>query len=73
MSSSTSATFGQTVQNAAQSVGEGVSNAAGQGAAAVAKVSDGVTRFRSAMRREPITMAFVMLAAGYMLGTLLRR
>jgi hypothetical protein len=68
-----SGNLGQSVQNAARSLADNLSSAAGQGAAAVSEVSDRVVRIRSAIRQQPITMSVLMLALGYMVGSLLRR
>ncbi len=67
------ARLGETVQSAARSAADSFSNAAGQGAAAVSEVSDRVVRIRSAIRQQPITMSVLMLALGYMVGSLFRR
>jgi hypothetical protein len=58
----------ETVHDAAQAVTEGVSAAASGAAVAVRQVSDGVTEFRAVIRRQPITLAFLMLTMGYALG-----
>jgi hypothetical protein len=58
----------EAVQGAAQAVSAGVSGVASHAAGAVRQASDGVTEFRAVVRRQPITMAFLMLAMGYVLG-----
>lgn len=58
----------ETVHDAAQAVTNGVSAAASGAAAAARQASDGVTEFRAVIRRQPITLAFLMLAMGYVLG-----
>jgi hypothetical protein len=58
----------ETVHDAAQAVTDGVSAAASGAAVAARQASDGVTEFRAVIRRQPITMAFLMLAMGYVLG-----
>jgi len=58
----------ETVQDAAQAVTDGVSAAASGAAVAARQASDGVTEFRAVIRRQPITLAFLMLAMGYVLG-----
>ena len=63
----------ETVHDAAQAVTDGVSAAASGAAVAARQASDGVMEFRAVIRRQPITMAFLMLAMGYVLGRVLGR
>ena len=70
---STASQIGDTVQQAARTAADTMSSAYDHSAATAARVSDGVTQFRSLIRQQPVTMGFVMLALGYMLGTQIRR
>jgi hypothetical protein len=58
----------ESVQGAAHAVADGVSEAAGRAVTGARKASDGVTEFRTVIREQPITMAFLMLGIGYVLG-----
>lgn len=70
---STASQIGDTVQQAAQTAVDTMSTVYDRGAATASQVSSGVTQFRALVRHQPVTMGFVMLALGYMLGTQLRR
>jgi hypothetical protein len=59
----------ETMQNAARVVAEGATQTTRNAVSAVQSLSDGVTQFRAVIRKQPITMAFMMLAMGYVLGT----
>ncbi|MCW3474890.1 hypothetical protein [Limobrevibacterium gyesilva] len=58
----------ESIQSATQAVADGVSEAAGRATTAARQASDGVSEFRAVIRRQPITMAFLMLGMGYVLG-----
>ena len=68
-----SSPLGDRLRDTADRVSDTVAAAYAQGSETLAQASDGVTRFRSTMRAQPVTMAFVMLALGYMIGTQIRR
>ena len=59
----------ETVQNVARAVADGATQTTRNAVSAAHSVSDGVTQFRAIIRKQPITMAFMMLAMGYVLGT----
>jgi hypothetical protein len=59
-------------QKAARAVADGVYETADRAATAIRQASDGVTEFRAVIRKQPITMAFLMLGMGYLLGSHLR-
>lgn len=59
----------ESMQDTARKVADTASETGRRAASAVGQVSDGVTQFRAVIRKQPITMAFMMLAMGYMLGT----
>jgi hypothetical protein len=59
----------ESVQHVARAVADGASQTTRNAVSAVQSVSDGVTQFRAVIRKQPITMAFMMLAMGYILGT----
>ncbi len=59
----------EAAQDVARAVADGASQTANRAVSAARQASDGVTEFRAVIRRQPITMAFVMLAMGYLLGS----
>lgn len=58
----------EAVQDAAKAVADGAVETAQLAASAVNQFSDGVTAFRSVIRKQPLTLAFMMLAMGYLIG-----
>lgn len=56
-------------QTMIRNVADGVCGTANMAAATVRQASDGVTEFRAVIRKQPITMAFLMLAMGYVIGS----
>ena len=59
----------EVVQEVAKAVADGATETAQCALSAVHQVSDGVTGFRAVVRKQPITMAFIMLALGYVIGS----
>jgi hypothetical protein len=58
----------ESVQATARTVADGVGDAAERVASTARDAGEGVAEFRAVIRRQPITMAFVMLGMGYLLG-----
>ena len=59
----------EVVQEVAKAVADGATETAQCALSAVHQMSDGVTGFRAVIRKQPITMAFIMLAMGYVIGS----
>lgn len=58
----------EAVQDAAKAVADGAIETGQYAVSAAQQMSDGVTQFRAVVRQQPITMAFLMLAMGYLIG-----
>ncbi len=71
MSDSTRADNGHTLRQQARKVADGLHDAVGQAGDAACSAGAGITEFRRIIRGQPLTMAFLMLGVGWVLGRVL--
>lgn len=61
------------IENAVRRVAGGVSDAVGQAKMAACQAGDGIAELRTVIRGQPLTMWFLAIGIGYLLGHLSSR
>jgi hypothetical protein len=61
---------GDSLHSAARRVAGGISDAAGQARQAAYQASDGIGDLRRVIRAQPLTIGFLAIGVGYLLGHL---
>jgi hypothetical protein len=64
---------GEAIGNSVRRVAEGVSDAVGQARQAASQAGDGIGELRKVIRGQPLTMWFLAIGMGYLLGHLAGR
>jgi len=66
-------TVGEAVQDSVKRVADGVCDAVGQARQAASQAGDGIGELRKIIRAQPLTMGFLAIGIGYLLGHLSSR
>jgi len=66
-------TVGEAVQDSVKRVADGVCDAVGQARQAASQAGDGIGELRKVIRAQPLTMGFLAIGIGYLLGHLSSR
>jgi stage V sporulation protein SpoVS len=64
---------GEAVESTMRRVAGGLSDAVGQAKQAAVQAGDGIGELRQVIRAQPLTMAFLAIGIGYLLGHLSSR
>jgi hypothetical protein len=73
MSTSSENGLGDSIQHSARRVAGTIGETVGQAKQAACQAGDGIGELRRVIRAQPLTMGFLAIGIGYLLGTLASR